>query len=588
MDSRQDVGRMRAVMALIGAAGGGSAWWLFEELPGVVDSDRTQLALTVAVLGFFLQIMAHGGPVPLRRAVVPALAFGGAVAGLIVWASFRFDGAEALARAGHPFAALFVITLVGTPFLSVILEHGPGRWRDYPALFQTAWSIIVRFAAAGLFAGVFWGVLFLSDALLNLVGIEVIENLLDHDPAPYVIHGAVLGVALAVAHEWRTHVSPHLLLRLLRLLVPLVVPVLALFLLAVAMEGLTALPGVLSETGLLVAVAVGGVTLVTVAMDRDARQQVQARALVWGAKALAVMLLPLTVLTVWALWRQVAGDGWTPEQVMLAVCTGILLLYGVSYALSALWPGDWGARVRQVNVWLALLTLGLAVLWQTPILNAERISARSQVTRILAGVVAPEKAMLWEMSHDWGRPGLRAVAELQAEPEFPQRDTVLERLARVRTADRRSEFERTLPARKEAATQLASLMPLLPEGTNLPDRAFDNLPEWLLETAKTGCENRFQDGKPGCAYLEASFFPDSPDRQGVILVRGAPGRVLAYGVELLNERLTDPVELRDLRDKGHPLLDDASLRAVLEGNYSFAPKQVRVLELGGRALFPNN
>ncbi|WP_319826377.1 hypothetical protein [Thalassovita sp.] len=587
MVTTQDTARTRAIMALIGAAGGGAIWWLFEALPEVVESERTQMFVMVAVLGFFLQVMALSGPVRLPRVFAPAAVFGVVLAGLAVWASFRFDGAKEMGNAGHPFAAMFIIAVVGTPFLSVTQELGGRHWNDYPALFQTAWSIVVRFAAAGLFAGVFWGVLLLSDALLDLVGIDVIEDALDYDPVPYVIHGIVLGLALAVAHEWRRHVAPHLLLRLLRLLVPLVVPVLALFLIAVALNGLAALPDQLSDGGLLVAVAVGGITLVTVAVDRDGDEQVQARLLVWGARALAVMLLPLAALAVWSVARQVTESGWIPDRVMLAVCVGVILLYGLAYAAATLWPGDWGARVRRVNTVLAVLTLALAALWLTPVLNAERIAARSQVARILAGKVDGDFSMLWNLVHEWGKPGKSAVAQLRASGDFPQRDRMLELLVRAETTESRYRFERGELVDNDPA-RLGSIVPLRPEGTALPEGAFIGLSDWLIEGIQEGCANKFPEGWPGCVYVETGFFPDLPHKQGVVLIRKSGDRVEAHAVVLRGGVLTDSVLLQDIRSGENPGLDDAALRGILQGDYQIVPKQVNVLELGGRLLFPDN
>ena len=239
MQQTDDWSKTRIEMSAVGVAGGGATWWLVEVLPDLLSNDRLGLLISMSVLGVFLVTMAMMGPVRLGRAVLGGLGLSLGIALLTFWASFRFDSASAFFEGGHPAAAVLVLYLVGIPFLLVMLEHGRGAWKDYAALFQTAWTIIVRFLAAGLFTAIGWGVMFLSNALLELVHISVIEDVLDVDPVPFVISGGVFGLALAVAFEWRDYISPHLLLRLLRLLVPMVMPVLALFLLAVLSNGLS-------------------------------------------------------------------------------------------------------------------------------------------------------------------------------------------------------------------------------------------------------------------------------------------------------------------------------------------------------------
>ncbi len=107
------------------------------------------------------------------------------------------------------------------PFLIAAL--GPvGNWRDYPELFNQSWNIVVRYVAAWLFMGLFWAVLLLSNELFGIIGLEILDDLLDIAPVPYVLSGLVLGLALAVVNELSEYVSPYLILRLLRLLLPLV------------------------------------------------------------------------------------------------------------------------------------------------------------------------------------------------------------------------------------------------------------------------------------------------------------------------------------------------------------------------------
>jgi hypothetical protein len=590
MQQAEEWSRTRALMAAVGAAGGLSGWGLAEFLPDVVENARLLMFLFIAVLGFFIVLLSLSGPNSVRRSVVPALVISAGVGGLMVWASLRFSEVEAFMETGHPAAAIFIIYLVATPFTSVLLEHGRARWLDYAHLFQTAWGMIVRSMAAVLFTGVFWGVLFLSDALLNLVGIDLIEDILDMAPVPFVITGTVVGLALAVAHEWREYVSPQLLLRLFRLLVPLVVPVLALFIIAVGLSGLEGTLNFFSETALLTAVAIGGITLVTVSVDRDADHQVAARWMVWMVRALAVLLLPVALLALWGIGARVMQYGWTPQRVLAALCVFNISLYGVCYAALALWRGQWMRRLRRANVGLALWTLAVAVLWLTPVINAERMSAGSQLQRILGGKATPDQAAIWELSREWGTAGKRALYALRTAQDYPNRAAILARIDEASEAENRWDFTKAVDTQtdEELAQLVHGLVPVYPAGESLPRTAFADLNSYQLERIKDGCSKSLEDGSAGCLFLYVSFRTELETREGLLIYATTGQRVDAYVYQLRNGVLSHPGQLRDIRTGDRRPLSPKTLVDIRAGRYEIAPAPVNVLSLDGGAIFPDN
>ena len=146
---------------------------------------------------------------------------------------------------------------------------------DYVHLFDVSWSILVRYSAAWLFVGLFWAVLFLSHALLEIVGLSFIEDLIDIDGVPYVVTGFALGLGLSVVHEMRDYLSPFLVLRLLRLLVPVVLLVVAIFVVAALLQSPGELFGSLSRAATLLSVALAMICLVSISLDRGDADAVQ-------------------------------------------------------------------------------------------------------------------------------------------------------------------------------------------------------------------------------------------------------------------------------------------------------------------------
>ena len=221
----------RAEMALIGALAGLAMWVLIEKAQDVLTNPHVFVTVVSAVAGFFSVLLALCGPANLRRGAAIATVLALPAAALLGWASLRFDSLQAFVGAGHLILAWGVLLFVGTPFLAVALED-TGKLRSYSRLFDAAWGIVVRYSTAWLFVAVFWGVVFLSDALLQIVGLTLIEDLLNFDPVPFGLSGLMLGLGLAVVHEMRAYVSPFLVLRLLRLLVPVMLGVVVVFVVA--------------------------------------------------------------------------------------------------------------------------------------------------------------------------------------------------------------------------------------------------------------------------------------------------------------------------------------------------------------------
>ena len=168
------VGR-RTLMAAVGALAGLAGWFLIEELPGLVDGERLVLFLTAAAGAFFFALLAASGALAMRAALAVSALVSVGPAALLTWASLRYDAVDDFLATGHPLVAFGLVVCLSLPFL-VVAFRPEERWRSYPALFRQSWDIAVRYAAAWIFTGAFWVVLYLSDALLDLVGLEIIRH----------------------------------------------------------------------------------------------------------------------------------------------------------------------------------------------------------------------------------------------------------------------------------------------------------------------------------------------------------------------------------------------------------------------------
>ncbi|WP_444668307.1 DUF4153 domain-containing protein [Cereibacter changlensis] len=566
--------RQRLVMAGIGGLAGLSLHLLLEVLSRHLLPDRAALGLTTFSAIFFAAWLAMAGPLRTGRAVVAALGLGLVVAALLSLTSLRFDRVEAIFD--QPMTPLAVVLLSSIPLPFFIALSGPG-WRDYPTLFTEAWTVVVRYAAAWLFVGVAWAVLLLSQALLSIVDIRVIEAIIDLDAAPWLITGVTLGLALAVVTELSDLVSPYLILRLLRLLLPLVLGVMALFIAALPFQGLSGLFGDLSVAATLLAMAAAAATLVTTAIDQTDAEAVEGAVMVRAAQGLALILPIPAALAGYAVWLRVAQYGWTPERLFAGLAAVLALAYGLIYALAVLRGAGWMERVRQGNILMALALLALSALWLTPLLNAERISARDQLARFEDGRTALPELDLYALGR-WGKPGAEALAQLQARASEPGQEALAERLAGTPSAGQ----PQLTPAETEAA--LAALMPVRPAGdTALRDSLLAGLSDdergcWLER-----CRNRLADGRPGCVMLTGDFWPETAGAEAIVLLRDGAEHISTEGLAMVDGLLQRRAvsTLTGL----YPQLSGTVIADLLDAAPAPAPVPLNGLRLGGEMLF---
>ncbi|MFN3607344.1 MAG: hypothetical protein ACK4SS_09170, partial [Cypionkella sp.] len=337
-----------------------------------VLATRTLLVGIVWTGVFFSTLLSLSLRMSLIRASLFGAALGVVVATLVWGVSWRYTAQDWQL---DPYSAVAAIVLMTLP-LPFFIAAQQGNWRNYDQLFHQSWDIVLRTSIALLFIAAVWLLIYLSDVLLSLVGLQFIDALLEAEALPFLITGAAGGLALAVAAEEAAPKGADLVLMLLRPLLPLLVAVVALFLAALPFRGLSNLFGDLSAGGAILTMSAVAATLITAVVEAGNAQVSRSKILVLSARAMAVLLLFLSVLAAVSVGLRTAQYGWTPARLYAAIAALIAIGFGVHYALAA--PrADWAARIRSANTTMALAMIAAAALVLTPLINAERISSAS-------------------------------------------------------------------------------------------------------------------------------------------------------------------------------------------------------------------
>ncbi|HHS94634.1 MAG TPA: DUF4153 domain-containing protein [Rhodobacterales bacterium] len=292
-------------------------------------------------------------------------------------------------------------------------------------------------------------------------------------------------------------------------------------------------------------------------------------------------------LALWAVWLRVGQYGLTPARVAALTGAAITLAYGLAFALAVLRGLGWMARIRRANIALALALVALAALWLTPVLDAERLSVRSQIARFEAGKTPADALDLWALAHDWGRAGTRALKALRA-PGHPRAAALAPALARLDAAPSRYAYhaeDHDAAAAKAVADattydDLRVLLPVVPKGASLPahlegtETAAGSI---RLQNVANGCARRTPAGAPACVAIVGNFSL-KPGQEEVLFLYWT-------GSHIATEALSETPFMRDLTNGTKlQMTDPGVLDAIQAGNFTLAPLPVQVLTVDDIAI----
>ncbi len=332
----------------------------------------------------------------------------------------------------------------------------------YRTLFRYSWRNAL---VVGLSAPLVWGValiLFLWGALFEAIGIDFFADLFARDWFLFPVLAVVFGLGVLIFRHLATVIDgiTSLLEGLIRLLFPLVVSVVTIFLATLPFTGL----GPLWETGngtvLLMGINIIALFCANAVYQPGRRPPyplIVHRLLYGGA-----CLLPIvSALALYGLYLRIAQYSLTVERCWALVLCCLMALFSVGYAAGIVrrrddWPETLG-RVNKIMGWgIAALTL----LVNTPLLDFRSISLASQFARVERGEIEIHDFDFFYARQHLARPAWLRTQALLAEAEGSDErlaELILDpRPQRVPLADALEVWERAVyrPARFDVPEDL--------------------------------------------------------------------------------------------------------------------------------------
>lgn len=298
----------------------------------------------------------------------------------------------------------------------------------YEDYFDLVGTNAVRLFLSLAFTGAFWLLLFLAGALFKLIGVEAIQKLIGETAFAFPATGLMFAAAVHMAVQL-TEARAGLVrgvrtvgLVLLAWLLPLMVVIAGGFLASLPFTGLAPLWSTKAAASLLLSAAAALIILINAAyQDGLEPPNVILR---WAARAASLLLIPIVILTAYALWLRIHQYGLTPDRVMAVTYLIVAMGFTVGYTLAALRSATWMKPLERTNLVMAAVSVLLLIALFTPIADPARLSVASQVKRLESGKVSAETFDFQFLRFDSNRYGRQALERLKA-----SRDPEIARLA---------------------------------------------------------------------------------------------------------------------------------------------------------------
>lgn len=367
---------------------------------------------------------------------------------------------------GWRMISLLLAVAIAAPLFQAARDEGRRRF-PYESVHDHAWTNVVLWCACLVFVGIVFALAWLLALLFDLIKIDFLRELLRKDWFWRSLIGLAFGAALGLLREHDGVV--RLLQRVVAMVLAVLAPVLALglvlFVLALPFTGLNALwEATKSTTPILLFCVAGALILANAVIGNAPEQERRFPLLRYGAMGLAAVMLPLAVLAAVAISLRIGQYGFTPERLWAVVFVALACLWGAAY-LYALIRGrlDWAARIRPLNLTLAFVVCGVALMLATPLVSFNAISTRDQVARLESGKVKPEQFDWAALAYDFGKPGRAALTRLAASGNPAIRTKAIE------SAKAKSRYEVSVSDVIHPRPTFSGRYDVRPAGARIPD-----------------------------------------------------------------------------------------------------------------------
>lgn len=365
----------------------------------------------------------------------------------------------------------------------------------FTTYFDEAWKRGVQLALTIVFTALFWGILWLGAALLGFIGFSWLKELLRNEYFAWPVTGLAIAASVHLGD-----VQPKLMagfralvLGVLSWLLPVITIIGVVFAISLCFSGLEPLWKTKAATASLLTACVALVLLINAAYQQGDQERPVHVVMKWSARLACGLVLIFSALAAFSLFLRIDQYGLTPERVLAGVGVLIAILYGISYAVAAVWPkGRWLNLLEPVNIGMAFVKAVILLAVLTPVADPGRLSANSQAARLQSGKIAADRFDWTLLRFDTGAHGRNALKKLAASGKTEAIRAAALKASQYKDDERYKAEPASLPDAKKADPKQFTVV--LPQGAVIPPDVFtqaftaDGLPDCATEkTSSPSC-----------------------------------------------------------------------------------------------------
>ena len=264
---------------------------------------------------------------------------------------------------------------------------------SYPLYFDVAWKLAIQLNFIVLFVAMFWLVLWTGSGLFSLIKIEFISELIRNDwfaipvtalASAYAIH--VTDVRANLVRGFRT-----LKLTTLSWLLPIMSLFVAAFVVTLPFQGISLLWATHHTSQIMLGAASWLIVLINAVYQDGTPEHAPGRLMRYSATLGCMLLLPLTLIGIYAVFVRVGEYGWSVHLIEVAACLLVSSGYTIGYVAAAADPQHWLKRIEKTNIYVSFVILAVLVALFTSVADPARLSVADQMNRLKTGKVTMEK-----------------------------------------------------------------------------------------------------------------------------------------------------------------------------------------------------
>jgi hypothetical protein len=525
--------------AFLGGLTGLAVWKLTE---GGTTKSATQIGMTLFVI---TGALGFGYTLERGRAISSAIfaLIAGAIMGFVVYWNTTPDGGKdgGHGEAWQVFCAAVTIALA-VPLFMAWRASSDKRSISYVLAHDRAWISTMLWFASAAFTGLTYALAHLLAELFQLIGINVLSDLLSKDWFSAALLGTALGGAIGLLREREKVLSTlqRVVMTVLAVLAPAFGAGLVLFLLSMIFTGLAPLWETTTQTTpILLACVAGALLLANTVIGDTPEEEAKHPALRYAAMALAITILPLAIIAAISTGFRIQQYGLTPDRLWAVVFTAIATAYGLIYLVSLVRGRmSWTAHIRPGNTRMAVALCLIAFVLAMPFISFGALSTRDQLARLKDGRTPVEKFDWMAMRFDFGPSGQEAVKQLAKSGATPAIRT-----AAASYVTRSSRYE----GESNTAVVLATQITVLPRPVRLPDQLREDLIKNSMCANGQSCTVFFREGDREAIITNGRW----TDVYGIDNNRWTPRSRMdeERGVATKEEMKAEPITIREVKQR---------------------------------------